>query len=304
MRQGRRRKNRTWAVLSVIFIVVFMRERGWDHLTATLGHKAKAIEKTVAEGEMKVTFLDVGQGDCTIIQTKDQAMMIDAGNNDQGQKVVDTLSRMGIKKLDYLILTHPDADHIGGADNVLRAIETKEVLMPDVKNDTRTYYEVEELLEEKQIPVTHPKVGETYLLQDAAFTILCPEDIDKNDLNAASIGIKLVHGQVSFVMCGDADTRSEANMVKTFGYGLQCNVLKCGHHGSSTSTSDAFLKKTDPTWAIISCGAGNPYGHPHWETLEKLENEDVQVYRTDRLGSILAVSDGNTIHWKSERKGK
>ncbi len=303
MRQGRGKGSRkeTWAVLSILLVVILTRGKGWIQMLPTFGGETRSIEKTVAEGEMKVTFLDVGQGDCTIIQTKDRAMMIDAGNNDQGEKVVDTLYRLGVEKLDYLILTHPDADHIGGADHVLRQIPTEQVVMPDVVNDTMTYYEVEELIREKEIPVTHPEVGKTYLLQDAAFTILCPERTEEEDLNASSVGVKLVHGDVSFVMCGDADTESEERMVKTFGEALQCDVLKCGHHGSSTSTSDAFLKKTDPAWAVISCGADNPYGHPHWEVLEKLEREDIQIYRTDQLGTLTAVSDGRNIHWETAR---
>lgn len=303
MRQGRgkRRTKKTWAALSILVIAILARGKGWTQMLPMLGGETRSIEKTVAEGEMKVTFLDVGQGDCTMIQTKDRAMLIDAGNNNQGEKVVDALRRLGVEKLDYLILTHSDADHIGGADNVLRQIPTEQVLMPDVINDTITYYEVEELIREKGIPVIRPEVGKTYPLQDAAFTVLCPEKQAGDDLNAWSVGIKLVHGNLSFVLCGDADAESEENMVKTFGEALQCDVLKCGHHGSSTSTSDSFLKQTDPTWAVISCGRDNPYGHPHWEILEKLEREDVQVYRTDQLGTLTATSDGKNLHWETER---
>ena len=260
-------------------------------------------ESTVILGEMQVTCLDVGQGDCTIIQTGDHNMVMDTGNNNRGEIVVDWLMAHGVTELDYLILTHPDADHIGGADNVLRAVTVDKVIMPDVANDTITYDEVIELIDEQQIPVDYPEVGTQYTLGGATFTVLCPqpEDVSENDLNGSSVGIRLVHGKNSFVMCGDAETDSEERMVELFGDSLEADVLKCGHHGSSTATSDAFLMAVDPIWAVISCGAGNSYGHPHQEVLAKLSDSDVQVYRTDQRGTITATSDGEQISWSSER---
>lgn len=260
----------------------------------------QGIAETVATGDMRTTFLDVGQGDCTIIRTEGRNMVIDTGNNDQGDYVVNYLKENGITDLDYLILTHPDADHIGGADNVLENIDVETVIMPDVANDTMTYKEVIEDIDRYQVEVVYPNVGDIFTLGDAEFTILCPEEelVDQSDLNGSSVGIKLVHGKNSFVMCGDAEEKSELAMVKRFGSDLECDVLKCGHHGSSTATCDEFLKATNPTWALISCGQDNQYGHPHLEVLEKLRNDDVQVYRTDEMGMIIAVSDGENIRWE------
>ncbi len=260
----------------------------------------QGIAETVATGDMRTTFLDVGQGDCTIIRTEGRNMVIDTGNNDQGDYVVNYLKENGITDLDYLILTHPDADHIGGADNVLENIDVETVIMPDVANDTMTYKEVIEDIDRYQVEVVYPNVGDIFTLGDAEFTILCPEEelVDQSDLNGSSVGIKLVHGKNSFVMCGDAEEKSELAMVKRFGSDLECDVLKCGHHGSSTATCDEFLKATNPTWALISCGQDNQYGHPHLEVLEKLRNDDVQVYRTDEMGTIIAVSDGENIRWE------
>ena len=268
------------------------------------GEPAQNIADTVATGQMKVTYLNVGQGDCTIIQTEGHNAMIDAGNNHEGKDVVDYLNQQGIDKLDYLILTHPDADHIGGGDDVLEKIEVEQVIMPDVANDTMTYEEVMDDIEKENVPVEHPKVGEEFGFGDATFTVLCPETdlVSSDDTNDASVGIKLVHGENSFVMCGDASEKSESAMVKRFGSALECDVLKCGHHGSRTSTSEVFLKATNPTWAVISCGVDNSYGHPHQETLERLNNDDVQVYRTDLLGTIIATSDGTNISWFSEKE--
>ncbi|MCI7179486.1 MAG: MBL fold metallo-hydrolase [Lachnospiraceae bacterium] len=260
------------------------------------------IESFSSDGEMTVTFLDVGQGDCTIIRTGEHCMVIDAGNNRKGETVAAYLINQGISKLDYLILTHPDEDHIGGADNVVRAVEVSQVMMPDIANDTVTYEETMQAIEEQEIPVIHPQPEEVYELGDAEFTILCPwpETIRKNDMNNASIGIRLVHGDNSFVMCGDAEEKSEKVMAEYFEENLECDVLKCGHHGSGTATSEEFLEAADPIWAVISCGEGNRYGHPHAEVLARLEDMDVQVYRTDKLGTITAISDGTEIYWSNE----
>lgn len=261
------------------------------------------LKSQVTDGEMQVVFLDVGQGDCTIVRTREADMVIDCGDKGSGDLVVEYLQEQGIEKLEYLILTHPDADHIGGADEVLESIEVERVLMPDVANDTRAYEEVQEQIETQGIVTEHPSVGDEYQLGDAVFWILCPEKelVKESDLNGSSLGIKLVHGENSFVMCGDAESVSEQAMVERFGNNLECDVLKCGHHGSSTATSPAFLEATDPTWAVISCGEGNSYGHPHVEVLAALEEDDVQIYRTDRQGTIIALSDGKELRWSAEK---
>ena len=157
-------------------------------------------------------------------------MVVDCGNNAQGDKVTEWLWENNVQEIDYLILTHPDADHIGGADNVLRSFEVEQVIMPDIVNDTQTYWEVAQILEEEQIPVILPEVGAHYTLGDAAFTVLCPDEkvVDPDDTNSYSVGIKLVYGEKSFVLCGDAEEKSEQAMVAAFGDGLEADVLKCG----------------------------------------------------------------------------
>ena len=304
--RSRGAKGRLGRNLSVSAVLVILLATGYlklEDIRLPAESDPKEIGTTVSTGEMQVTFLDVGQGDCTIVRTEGHAAVVDTGNNDQGEKVVSYLEDQGIDTLDYLLLTHPDADHIGGGGNVLEGLEVKKVIMPDVENDTKTYDEVAEDIERYQVEVIHPEKGDTFPLGDAEFTILCPEEEleSSSDMNGSSVGIKLVHGENSFVMCGDAEERSEEAMVKQFGSELECDVLKCGHHGSSTATSDEFLKKTDPVWAVISCGTDNSYGHPHAEVLDKLEQADTQVYRTDRQGTIVAVSDGSEIAWECEK---
>lgn len=277
---------------------------GFDDIVELTGYGGTEITDTVTSDEMRVIFLDVDQGDSTLIQTEGHNVLMDTGNNNQGEKVVSYLKERGVERLDYLIFTHPDADHIGGGDNVLEAVDVETVLMPDIANDTMTYDEVIEDIEAYHVEVMHPQVGDVFELGDAQFTVLCPEEelVSEDDMNGSSVGIKLVHGKNSFVMCGDAEEESEQAMVARFGKSLEADVLKCGHHGSSTATSDIFLKTVNPTWAVISCGKDNSYGHPHREVLSKLEDDDILVYRTDELGTITAVSDGADITWKVENE--
>lgn len=253
---------------------------------------------------LRVSFLDVGQGDSVLVQEGESVLLIDAGDNEHGGWVVSYLKAHGIDKLDYLLLTHPDADHIGGADDVLEQLEVTQVLMTEVTNDTRSYREVLWEFAAEKSRIRQPEIGEVYDLGKARFKILAPEKeyLDESDCNDSSIGIKLIYGENSFLMCGDAEEKSEIAMVKRFGKELECDVLKCDHHGSYTATSEAFLETADPSWAVISCGNGNSYGHPHKEVLERLQESDVQVYRTDKLGTIIIESDGKNLRFGQEKK--
>ena len=224
--RSRGAKGRLGRNLSVSAVLVILLATGYlklEDIRLPAGSDPQEIGTTVSTGEMQVTFLDVGQGDCTIVRTEGHAAVVDTGNNDQGEKVVSYLEDQGIDTLDYLILTHPDADHIGGGDNVLEGLEVKKVIMPDVENDTKTYDEVAEDIERYQVEVIHPEKGDTFPLGDAEFTILCPEEEleSASDMNGSSVGIKLVHGENSFVMCGDAEERSEEAMVEQFGSELE-----------------------------------------------------------------------------------
>ena len=189
---ARRKKNKNLkgipaAIMLILALIGGFAERG-NLMERMSGEPAQNIADTVATGQMKVTYLNVGQGDCTIIQTEGHNAMIDAGNNHEGKDVVDYLNQQGIDKLDYLILTHPDADHIGGGDDVLEKIEVEQVIMPDVANDTMTYEEVMDDIEKENVPVEHPKVGEEFGFGDATFTVLCPETdlVSSDDTNAVS----------------------------------------------------------------------------------------------------------------------
>lgn len=301
----RRKQKIIWrAVVSILILFYMTCYIGYD--TVLNGHEGiynYGSEVAVpANHTLRVSFLDVGQGDSVLVQEGESAMLIDAGDNEHGERVVAYLKEHGIGKLDYLLLTHPDADHIGGADDVLENLEVSQVLMTEVPNDTKSYREVLwEFVAEESL-IRQPDIGEVYHVGNAWFKIIAPkpEYLDAADCNDASIGIKLTYGDNSFLMCGDAEEKSESAMVKRFGKELECDVLKCNHHGSHTATSESFLKAADPSWAVISCGKDNSYGHPHKEVLERLYEADVQVYRTDELGTIIVESDGKNLRFGQE----
>lgn len=249
----------------------------------------------------RVHFIDVDQGDSILIESDGKYMLVDAGENDQGKVVVDYLNSVGVTKLDYIIGTHPHSDHIGGMDDVLDAFKVDKAILPNTTYDTKTYKSVLEGIAEQNTETIWAEVGNTYTLGNTSFMIIAPAKDDYTDPNDWSVGIKLVCGESSFVMVGDAEAGAEKDILAT-GVDVEADVLKCGHHGSSTSTCKEFLKAVNPTYAIISCGVDNKYGHPHVEVVARLEDDDVIYYRTDELGTIIASTDGKNITWTSEKK--
>ncbi len=237
----------------------------------------------------------MGQGLSVLVKSGEHALLYDGGDRETSSFVVSYLKRQEVETLDYLIASHYDADHISGLIGVLHTIPVETVIGPDYVHDSNTYTSFLNAVAAVGLAVTHPAVGSEYLLGASYFTVLSPSQIT-SDSNNNSVAIRLVNGQNSFVLTGDAETDSEEDMCDS-GLDLYCDVLCPGHHGSSTSTSALFLAYTQPEFAVISVGAGNDYGHPHQETLQRLADAGVTVYRTDELGTIIARSDGETITW-------
>lgn len=273
--------------------------------TGTAGKPAQVFS-SLADGSqassadgLLVHFIDVGQGDSILIQQKDHSMLIDAGENDQGETVVSYLEEQGISRLDYVVGTHPHSDHIGGLDDVIQAFEVGRVFLPPIEHTTATFEDVLDAVEEQGLSLTMPQTGDVWELGDASFTILAPNKDYGDDLNNWSIGIRVEYGQNHVVLCGDAEAQAEEDICEN-GLELQADILKAGHHGSSTSSSDLFLDRVSPAWAVIQCGQGNSYGHPHAETLKKFQQRGIGVFRTDLDGTIVASSDGTAITWHTE----
>lgn len=262
----------------------------------TMSQDDTQITDSTVTGNLEVHFIDVGQGDSILIKQGDHTMMIDFGNNNKGTYLQKYLNEQGITTLDYAIGTHPDADHIGGMDVILYKFDVETVMMPDIASDTNTYRDVIDTCEGKGYEIQHPIAGQSYLLGDAQFQILWPDGGTYSDNNDNSIVIKLSYGENSFLFCADASSKIEEKMIQS-GLDVQADVMKLSHHGSSTSSSQAFLQAVNPSYAVISCGYGNTYGHPHRETMTLLQNLNLPFFRTDVQGTIIAYSDGTNLTW-------
>lgn len=258
---------------------------------------AKAPDTSKPEGTLEVHYIDVGQGDATLIKCGSHAMLIDGGNNNKGTTVQLYLKKQGVESLDYVIGTHPDADHIGGLDVIVYKYNCDTVIMPDYEKDTKTYQELVDVIHDKNMKITYPVVGEQYALGEAKFTIIAPNSNSYGgNANDYSVAILLEYGKNRFLFTGDAEEASEMEMLSN-GIELSADVYKVAHHGSRSASTQEFLNAVHPKYAVISCGEGNSYGHPHAEVLNRLRSMGVEVFRTDEQGSIIASSDGENINW-------
>ncbi len=271
---------------------------------AVFSSKEDAGERSGKEetllGAAEVHFIDVGQGDSTLIIADDEAMLIDCGDNEKGSALRYYLEQQGIEELEYVIGTHPDADHIGGMDVILYHFYCEQVFLPDYEVDTKTYDDVIQTARNKNYSITCPEVAETYSLGKGEFTVIAPNDSDYGDnTNDYSIGLIFHYGDTSFVFTGDAE-EAEKDIANN-GIDLSADVFKAGHHGSSNASSSQILDAVNPRYAVISCGEDNRYGHPHNETLERFRTRGIEVYRTDLQGTIIAYTDGERLWWSEEK---
>lgn len=266
----------------------------------------KAITSTVnptGSGILTVNFIDVGQGDSELIQLPNsQNMLIDSGPNDAGSTVADYLSTQGVKRIDYLVTTHPHEDHIGNMDRIVEKFDIGQVYMPKAISTTKTYENLLNAIQKKGLKITAGRAGMTILDKDGLkISFLAPCGSKYEDLNNWSIVTKVQFGNTSFLFEGDAEELSEEQMIKS-GANIKADVLKIAHHGSQSSTGVSALKAISPKYAVISVGKGNDYGHPHQVTLDKLAAAGVKVYRTDQNGTIIMTSDGKNITVKAAVK--
>ena len=246
------------------------------------------------DGELKVHFIDVGQADSILIQQGNNNMLIDAGNNDDEDTLRNYINNLGIKEFTYVVGTHPHEDHIGSMDYIINSFKVGKIYFPKTTATTKTFENLVKAVQNKGMQFTAPAVGETFNLGEAKCTILAPNSDSYEDANNYSIVIKLEYGNTSFLFTGDAEDVSEKEMLSN-GLDLKADVLKAGHHGSKSSSTDAFLNAVNPKYAVISVGKDNDYGHPNKETLQKFSSRGIKVYRTDESGTIVVTSDGNNI---------
>jgi competence protein ComEC len=257
-------------------------------------------------GNLAVHFIDVGQGDSILIQTpENEFMLIDSGENDQYSKLSGYLDYYGVKELKYAVFTHPHADHIGSAFQVVRDYTIDTLIMPPAVSNTSTFEKLMTEIENKRIGVTRAEYGRTYQLGGAELLILAPLSEEYDNLNNYSVVILLKYGNVKFLFTGDIEKGPENEIIEyceSNGFDISADVLKVGHHGSQTSSGQEFLDMVRPEYAVISCGADNDYNHPHLETVRRLEDIGANILRTDLSGDILLLTDGNEIFDRTVKK--
>ena len=258
------------------------------------------IKLTDNSDNVRVHFLDVGQGDSIFIELTDgKSMLIDASTAEYGEGIADYIKDNGYSKIDYLVATHPHADHIGGMQDVVEQLEIGEIYMPKASSTTKTYKNLLKAIKAKGNKINTAKAGNTiYSDSSLGIDILAPNSDSYEEINDYSVVIKLVYGSKSFLFTGDAEKLSENEITAD----VSADVLKVGHHGSSTSSSDKFIKRVNPEYAVISCGEGNSYGHPHKETIKTLNKYDVEIFRTDTMGTIIAQTDGESLEITDKNK--
>lgn len=271
----------------------FLPEAQNDTIVTSVGGGSNADDN--AESSLRVSFIDVGQGDSEFIELPNgETLLIDAGTNETGADVVSYISSLGYTSIDYVVGTHPHEDHIGGLDDVIRTFDVESVYMPKVTADTKTFEDVLDAVDEKGLTINTAKAGVTLVDGDRlSVKMLAPVLDEYDNTNDYSAVIKVVYGDTSFLFTGDAEQYAEDLITGD----VDSDVLKVGHHGSSTSTGEAFLERVSPSYAVISCGFDNSYGHPHTETIEKLGG--IPVFRTDEMGTIVATSDGSEISFRT-----
>lgn len=253
---------------------------------------ALTLVHTTASASLNVRFVDVGQGDCTIFDIDGKTVVIDLGPKGAEDTVKDELEG---KSIALLVLTHPHEDHDGNLDWVADNCKIERLWMPEYSDDEEDYGDLLRRVVAKGTKIEYPAVGQSLCIGDGNITVLSAEDTDQyEDKNLWSIAVKVAYGTTSFLMMGDAEDINEFRMIDA-GLDLKADVLRVGHHGSDTSTTEAFVEAVKPSYAVISCGAHNRYGHPEESVLETLEKCGVEILRTDKNGTISMESDGHAL---------
>jgi len=247
---------------------------------------------------LTIAFLDVGQGDAIFIEAPNgNQILLDAGPNGEVTRELGTVMPFYDRSIDMIIASHPDSDHIGGFPDVIKNYNIGLAMEPGVGSETAIYREFEKLLDKKDIQKVLARRNMRVNMGDGAYLDILFPDRDPSglDTNDASIVAKLIYGDTSFLLTGDSPQKIEKYLSEIYGDGLKVDVLKAGHHGSKTSSSEVFLGFTNPDYAIISAGFDNRYGHPHQEVLDRLAQFEIPILSTAELGTIIFKTDGGEI---------
>lgn len=285
------KKNKIKAIIIALSFLIYLfisYFSGFDDLKSTNQDSLKSTDT------LNVHFLDVGQADSIFIELPNkETMLIDAGNNADDKLVVSYIKNLNYDKIDYVVGTHPHEDHIGGLDTVINTFEIGNIYMPKIEHTTKTFKDVLLAVKNKSLKIKTARAGVNIINNDdLKINIIAPIYDYYEDLNNYSAVIKITYKDNSFLFMGDAEKLSEGEIVSD----VKVDVIKIGHHGSHTSTSKEFLKRVSPTYAVISVGKDNDYGHPHEETIDLLNKSNIKFFRTDVSGTITIKSDGHSIN--------
>ncbi len=286
----KKKKTNTLIRRLIILLLIF----GYYYIKDNQESYSKPEEKEVIKevsSNLNIHYIDVGQADSILITNNEYSMLIDAGNNEDGPLLVEYIKDLNISKIDYVVGTHPHEDHIGGLDDIINNLEVKEVYLPEAMTTTKTFEDVLDTIELKELSITVPTIGDKFTLGELDFEVIYTGTEEKG-LNEASIILKMTFGKHSYLFTGDTTSEIEKTILDK---DINIDVLKVAHHGSKYSSCEDFLKVTTPTYAIISAGEGNSYGHPEQETISRLKKHTNNIYITKDLGTIVLTSDGNSI---------
>lgn len=242
-----------------------------------------------------VNFIDVGQGDSILIKTpENNYILVDAGPKDESIKFFNFIKSSEIKKINTIIATHPHEDHIGNMSELITEYPVQNIYMPKVVSNTPVFKKLMETIKKRNIYIKEAKAGVNFTMDGVNFEFIAPVSDKYSNLNNYSAVLKVTYNNVSFLLMGDAEKISEKEILKS-GVNVKADVIKIGHHGSSSSSSKNFIKAVSPQYAVISCGLNNDFGHPHKETLKLLKSYNINLYRTDINGTVVFSTDGNKI---------
>ena len=252
----------------------------------------EVMKPTIVSTELTIQYIDVGQAESILISNNNRHMLIDAGNNEDGPKLVAYLKSQGIETLDYVVGTHPHEDHIGGLDEIINNFNINNIYLPEVYTTTKSFEDVLIAIENKSLNITIPQINEEISLGEAILRVIYT-GTDNEELNNSSIILKMMFGTTSYLFTGDTTSQIEQIILNS---DIDVDVLKVAHHGSEYSSTNEFLSKVTPSYAIISVGKNNDYSHPSPNVLNRIKTYTENIYRTDELGTIILTSDGNYIN--------
>lgn len=311
-KNGRKKSTKELKILTVIIVaililtnLIFEEDEPKNEEQSKNAEQVVMVDKPIdtikRDGELILTMIDVGQADCFLLMQNGETALVDCGTRSTGKDAVEYLKSIGITKLDYVFGTHPHDDHMGGMYDIITNLEVDKIIIPKVEEELTSnwYMKLMEELSSGEYTIVNPKVGDIYSLGDATIKVIGQMFETNGNTNNYSTVMKVSFGEMDIIMTGDAETEVEDKILASK-ENIDAEILKMGHHGSDTSTSTEFLDAISPDYALISSKVGNKYEHPIKSTMEKLEEREIEVYRTDENGTVIAIITSENVSFNCE----